>query len=492
MAKTTNDSMSEKGILIVGLGPGDPGLLTRAAWEALSGAHEIWVRTARHPTVEALAHLPWRSFDSLYEGRERFEEVYAAIVSEVLELGRRPGGVVYAVPGDPHMGEATVEMLRVRAGQADLAVRCLPGVSFLEPTLHLLGLDGLGGVALADAVELAMLHHPPFPPSAHAIVAQLYSPEVASDVKLVLMNQYPETHPVHVVWHAGLAEARTTCLPLFELDRFAELDHLSSLYVPPLEASAVEEFQETVAHLRAPEGCPWDREQTHLSLRAHLQEEAYEVLDALDRQDAHGLREELGDLLLQIVLQAQIAAEGGEFRLADVVHDINTKIVRRHPHVFGGVKVDDVGEVLSNWEAIKADERSAKGESGQGLLNGLPLGLPALLQADLIQQRASRVGFDWRELRGVLDKVQEEIVEVQAADDEDRRAAEVGDLLFAVVNLARWLKVEPESALREANARFRRRFEWMEAEASRRGTSLGDLGLTELDSMWEEAKRREI
>jgi tetrapyrrole methylase family protein / MazG family protein len=487
---STRETHSGGGLTVVGLGPGDSQLLTRAAWEALNAADEIWVRTARHPTVEALPNLPWRSFDSLYEARDRFEDVYDDIVRRVIELARRPRGVVYAVPGDPHVGEATVEMLRARAAEEGLALRCLPGVSFLEPTLHLLGVDGLNGVVLADAVELALLHHPPFPPSAHAILAQIYSSEVASDVKLVLMNQYPESHPVQLVQHAGLAEARVARLPLFELDRFAGLDHLCSLYVPPLAGSAVEQFQETVAHLRAPEGCPWDREQTHLSLRSHMQEEAYEVLDALDRQDPEALREELGDLLLQIVLQSQIAAEGGEFRLADVVHDINAKIVRRHPHVFGGVKVEGVGEVLTNWEAIKADERSAKGDDHQGLLNGLPLGLPALLQADLITQRAARVGFDWRDVQGVLQKVDEELREVQSAQDDRQRAAEVGDLLFAVVNLARWLTVEPESALREANARFRRRFEWMETEARRRGVVLSELGLEQLDEMWNEAKRQ--
>ena len=257
----------------------------------------------------------------------------------------------------------------------------------------------------------------------------------------------------------------------------------------PQELATFETLLRIVAYLRSPEGCPWDREQTHLSLRSHMQEECYEVLDALDRQDADALQEELGDLLLQIILQTQIATEGGQFRMADVVRDINTKIVRRHPHVFGGKTVEGVEEVLSNWEAIKADERTARGGSGQGLLNGIPAGLPALLQADLVQQRAARVGFDWRELVGVLDKVQEEIREVQGAEDEVRRAEEVGDLLFAVVNLARWVKVEPESALREANQRFRRRFERMEAVARARGVSLGTLGLEELDKMWGEAKR---
>lgn len=477
------------GITIVGLGPGNPSLLTQEAWDLLVACPEVWVRTARHATVEALPEIPWKSFDSIYEEEGQFDRVYRRIADQVLELGRRAEGVVYAVPGDPRMGEAVTELVRAGAREANLSLRILCGVSFLEPTLEMLALDGLSQLFIADAVELASLHHPPFPPSAHALIAQLYSAGVASDVKLVLMNQYPESHPVRLVQAAGTARARVQDLPLFEMDRGMDLDHLSTLYVPPLAGGSVEGLQETVAHLRAPEGCPWDREQTHQSLRASLQEEAYEVLEALDHQDPSALREELGDLLLQVVLQTQIATEAGEFRMADVVREIEGKLRRRHPHVFASVHVEGVGEVLRNWEEIKAAERAERGESQSGSLNGVSPGLPALLQAYLYQQRAARVGFDWRSIQGVRQKFEEELQEVQGAATPAEQSAEVGDLIFTSVNLARWLGVEPESALRESNRRFRMRFEIMEAEAKAQGIGLAHLSPERLDALWEAAKR---
>jgi tetrapyrrole methylase family protein/MazG family protein len=207
----------------------------------------------------------------------------------------------------------------------------------------------------------------------------------------------------------------------------------------------------------------------------------------LDREDMQALREELGDLLLQIVLQAQIATEGGEFTMADVIAGINAKILRRHPHVFGDVKVGGVDQVLTNWEALKAAERAENGET-TGLLGGVPVGLPALAQAAEIQSRVSRVGFDWPDLAGVRAKVTEEMGEVESAGSQDEIAAEVGDLLFAVVNYARWLKVDPEASLREANGRFRHRFGDLEAAAQAEGRGLQQMGPGELDRLWEAAK----
>jgi tetrapyrrole methylase family protein/MazG family protein len=478
-----------RGVTIVGLGPGGPGLLTREAWDLLVGCAEVWVRTARHPAVEALPEIRWRSFDQIYEVEGSFERVYRRIADQVLELARREEGVVYAVPGDPCMGETVTDLVVEAARKEGLRVRILAGVSFLEPTLQLLQLDGISQLFLADAAELATLHHPPFPPSAHALIAQLYSAEVASDVKLVLMNQYPESHPVCLVHAAGTSAAQVQELPLFEIDRRGDLDHLSTLYVPPWPRGSLEELQETVAHLRAPEGCPWDREQTHQSLRANLQEEAYEVLEALDLEDPAALREELGDLLLQVVLQTQIAIEAGEFRMADVVRSIEDKLHRRHPHVFGSVSVRGVGEVLRNWEEIKAAERAEHGESQPSALQGVSPGLAALLQAYLYQQRASRVGFDWTSIEGVREKVEEELREIQQARTPEQQSAEVGDLIFAAVNLARWMGVEPEAALRESNRRFRGRFERMEAQARAEGTSLTRLSPERLDELWQAAKR---
>ena len=474
------------GITIVGLGPGEPRLLTRQAWDVLSTASEVWLRTGRHPVTAGLpSTLQVHTFDDLYDRLESFEAVYQAIVERVLDLGLRPEGVVYAVPGDPSVGEATVAALVAAARVPILRVH---GVSFVEPCLACLGRDALDGLFIADALDLARRHHPPFPPDVPALVGQLYSNLVAGDVKLTLMNQYPDDHEVSLIQAAGTDDVGLVKLPLYELDRVASIGSLSALFVPPLKsASAFETFQETVAHLRAPEGCPWDREQTPQSLRAHLMEEAFEALQALDAEDPGALREELGDLLLQIVLQVQIATEAGEFSMADVVRGINSKIVRRHPHVFGGLEVGGVEQVLQNWEALKAVERAENGE-GKGLLGGVPIGLPALAQAAEIQRRVARVGFDWPDREGVLAKIGEEMREVEEAANPASRAAEVGDLLFSVANYARWLDVDPESALREANGRFRERFVRIEAAAVEGGRGLEGMTLEEMDRLWEAAK----
>ncbi len=481
------------GIIIVGLGPGHPSHLTRAAWDVLAAASEIWLRTARHPTVEGLpAHLARHSFDEVYESVEDFAQVYEIIAEKVLELGLRPEGVVYGVPGHPHVAEATVALIRARAAGRSLAVRLVPGISFVEPALEALGVDALPNLHLADALDLAARHHPSFHPDAPVLVAQVYSPALASDVKLTLMNQYPDDHEVTLVHAVGTLDEKVERLPLYAMDRSPHIAHLTALYVPPLpQASAFETFQDTIAHLRAPDGCPWDREQTHQSLRTNLLEETYEVLTAIDDDDPVALREELGDLLLQIVLQSQIALEYGEFSLAEVIAGIQAKIVRRHPHVFGDLKVSGVGEVLENWEKLKAAERNGDEKPDKGALGTLPPGLPALMQADTYQRRAARVGFDWPDISGVKAKVLEELAELDRVTDEKEVEDEVGDLLFAVVNLARWLKVDPEAALRAANAKFARRFAQVEAAAKAQGRDMKQMTLEELDALWEAAKRGE-
>jgi tetrapyrrole methylase family protein/MazG family protein len=302
------------------------------------------------------------------------------------------------------------------------------------------------------------------------------------------MNAYPEDHPVVLLHGTGNADAFLERVPLLEIDRSQAIGLRTSLYIPASpRRGALESFQETVAHLRAPDGCPWDREQTHQSLAPHLMEEAYEALQALDADDMAGLREELGDLLLQIVLQAQIAAEEGEFRMSDVIAGIDEKLIRRHPHVFGEVQVSGVEQVLHNWETLKRAERTENG-TDKGLLDGVPLSLPALAQAAEIQGRVARVGFDWPGLEGVQAKVAEELNELLEAEGEARRTAEMGDVLFAVVNYARWLGVDPESALRHSARRFRKRFGEMESAAHRMGKPMDGMSADEMDRLWEAAK----
>ncbi|MGB9594378.1 MAG: nucleoside triphosphate pyrophosphohydrolase, partial [Anaerolineae bacterium] len=322
------------------------------------------------------------------------------------------------------------------------------------------------------------------------LLAQLYSRDLAAEAKLTLMNQYPDEHPVVLVGAAGTPRQRVVELPLYEIDRQAWVDHLTSLYIPPLpQPGGMESFQETIAHLRAPDGCPWDREQTHQTLRTNLLEEAYEALEAIDRDDADALMEELGDLLLQIVLHAQIATDEGEFRMPDVIAHIDAKLKRRHPHVFGDVKVSGAAEVTVNWEEIKREERNHADH--RSMLDGVPRTLPALSQAQDYQSRVARVGFDWPDIEGVRRKIAEELQELAEAQTAEEREGEMGDLLFAVVNLARWLGVDAESALRRANARFARRFAAMERRCAESGRTLADLTPDEQDALWEAAKAEE-
>lgn len=478
------------GITLLGLGPGDPLALTREAWRVLSGSSEIWLRTRQHPVVPSLPKdLIVHSFDDLYEYGASFEAVYADIVDKVLQLGLTPDGVIYAVPGHPFVAESTCIEIARRCREAGLPVRVVAGVSFLEPTLAALGLDPLPRLCLCDAMTLGAAHVPNFPPDSPALIAQVYSRLVASEVKSTLGTIYPDRHRVRLVHAAGTPAENVEELELFEIDRSQHIGSLTSLYVPPLgEGTSLEAFQEIVAHLRAPNGCPWDRKQTHASLRPHLLEEAYEALEAMDSGNFTAMQEEFGDLLLQIMLNAQIASEEAEFTANDVFKGIYDKIIRRHPHVFGDVKVDGVDGVLANWERLKEQERGSS-ETVAGLLDGVPASLPALNQAQEYQDRAARVGFDWPEIDGVLDKIAEEVGEVKQAADADLLAEELGDLFFALVNLARWKQVDAESALRRANVKFKSRFAFIEQGARDQSRKLSELSLDEMEALWQAAKR---
>nr|AKQ03793.1 putative protein, tetrapyrrole methylase family protein / MazG family protein [uncultured Chloroflexi bacterium Rifle_16ft_4_minimus_38663] len=352
---------------------------------------------------------------------------------------------------------------------------------------------------LLEARTLSSAHVPPYPPDMPVLLTGVESRELALHLKNVLLTTYPAEHVVQLV---DRGKRRPEALEGKKEERLGELSSFdfsqsTCLYIPPLgDGTSFESFAEIVAHLRAPNGCPWDREQTHESLRKHLLEESYEAISAIDSGDFADMREEFGDLLLQIVLQSQIANEEGQFNVNQVIQGIHSKIVRRHPHVFGDLKLEGVDGVLANWEKLKEQERkelalsNVEGKKdGNGLLDGVPVALPALSQAQEYQDRAARVGFDWPEIEGVLEKISEEIEEVKRASDEKELAAEIGDLLFALVNLARWKKVDAESALRGTNMKFKKRFAYVEQGAKKRGRDLSALSLDEMESLWQEAKR---
>jgi len=443
-------------ITVLGLGPGNPAQLTREAWSLLSKAKEVYLRTKHHPTVDFLPkHLILHSFDDLYETLDDFAAVYETIAERVIDLGQRPQGVIYAVPGHPLVGESSVQHILSRARKTGMPVRLIAGLSFIEPVLTALGLDGLDNLQLADATDLAAALHPLLDPDRPALVGQLYNRRLASEVKLTLMNAYPDDHPLTLIQGAGTEEERIIQIPLYELDREPHPNHLTTLYVPPLtHAASLSALQDTIARLRAPDGCPWDREQTHQTLRPHLLEETYEVLAAIDADEPTALCEELGDLLMQIAMHVQIAIEEGDFFFADVIGQIDAKLKRRHPHVFGDLEVHGTEEVLRNWEAIKARERATKGQAHRSRPDGVPIALPALARAQALADRADRTAEKHPNLTDLLARVGAAAADVHHAETLQQREEQFGDLLFALADAARLLGVNAEDALRQACNRF--------------------------------------
>lgn len=480
-------------ITIVGLGPGPFGCLSLETWDVIRQAPKLLLRTAVHPTVEDLRSrgVDFASYDTFYEQGEDFDSVYRAIAEDVIEQAQTED-IVFAVPGSPMVAEKTVGLIRAGASAAGLSLNVLPGMSFFELLCNRLGIDPQQGLTLVDALEVDAL---PKDLATGLVITQVFSQLVASELKLALMERLPDEAPVIVARHLGLPDESVTTVPLFELDRQAGFDHLTSVYAPPA-STGCERFEldplvKVMSRLRSPDGCPWDIEQSHATLRRYIIEEVYEVLEAIDEQDSTHLCEELGDLLLQIVFHARMAEEAGDFSMQDVVDTVTEKLIRRHPHVFGDISVQDAAEVIVNWDAIKRREKKQKPKSA---LDGVPQGLPALLRANKLQMKAAKVGFDWDDIAPVWDKVAEELAELRQAAANGNPAEiedELGDVVFAVVNLGRFLGVETEVALNRANNKFSRRFHQVEALLRQQGRKWQELDLALLDELWLAVKAEE-
>ena len=485
-------------ITVIGLGPAGPELLTSEALAAIESIPTQYLRTVRHPAASALVGAA--SFDHLYDTHDTFEDVYRTIADHLAAQAGAHGEVLYAVPGSPWVLERSVRLLLERP---DVSVRVLAGVSFLELAYARLGVDPIeAGVRLVDGHVFATAAAGQVGP---LLVAHCHNRRVLSDIKLAV-DVDGET-PVVVLQRLGLADEAVFTVPWSELDRSFEPDHLTAIYVAQLAGPVGAEMirlYETIARLRVE--CPWDRKQTHESLARYALEEAYEVVEAigelhLPTGDDH-LAEELGDLLLQVVLHSAIGEQEGRFTLADVAAGITDKMIRRHPHVFGDVVADHADEVVTNWEQIKAAERaSAEQPDGRPSTTGGELSssvagvdghLPALTYASEMTKRAAKAGFDWEDPRGTLDKVREELDEVSDAwDDPVHIGEEIGDVLFAAVSLARHRGVDPEVALRQATAKFARRVRAVESLAITKGLDTRTAGLTALDELWAAVKADE-
>ncbi len=474
------------GITLIGLGPsGEDGgtMATKTALEQASEVHSL--RPLAQLSTVVLDQTP----------KENTTEVVGNAfhqngVAQIIKLGQRPTGIHLAIPGHPAIDELLYPHIRQAAQQHKLALNVIPAPSLLDAARTALNITPNQMLQIVTASQVANLHHPPLAPDQAVLITHCHQ-SLLKQLQHTLLNAYASNNDVTLITNPGGPQEKQAICKLSELAQQTDIDGYTALYLPAdVKNSSFATFQETIAHLRAPEGCPWDREQTHQSLRRYLLEEAFEVLETLDANDPDALAEELGDLLLQIVLHTQVAIDTNEFKMGDVIGHIQRKMLRRHPHVFGDITVDSPEEVTANWQAIKQAEKVAKGHTDevQSVLDGVPKALPALSQALTISKRVVRIGFEWPNIEGVLDKLIEEAKEITEAPDAENLESEIGDFLFTAVNLARWYDIDPESALRGTNARFTRRFKRVEQLAAEQGKNLTKMPLEAMEALWVQAK----
>lgn len=477
-------------IQVIGLGAGDLDQLPLGVYKKIKNAAELYVRTEDHPVLQELAEegVTFNSFDAIYEKHDTFAPVYAEIADTLIALSKEQS-LIYAVPGHPLVAEQTVQYLVEAEKKGDFRLVIEGGQSFLDPIFGALRIDPIEGFQLLDGTAMAS---DDVNMAQHVLIAQVYDSFSASEVKLTLMEKYPEDYEVTIVTAAGSANEVLRKVPLYELDRAAEVDNLTTIYVPPAvdQMDRLKEwqtFRQIVARLRSPEGCPWDREQTHESLRPYLLEEAHELLQAIEEEDDEAIAEELGDVLLQVFLHAQIGQDNGYFQLEDVLSAVSAKMIRRHPHVFGDTEAATSDEVVSNWQAIKAQEKPQTAS----ILDGQERYSSSLMTSYNYQKKAAKVGFSWSDADGAWEKFEEELQEFQAEaakGSKERQLDELGDLLFTLVNIARFYQLAPEEAMVHANRKFQQRFSHVEKRVSEGSGNFSDYTLAQLDEFWNEAK----
>lgn len=479
-------------IKIVGLGPGSIDALTIGTLNLLKNNDNIFFRTEIHPNVKELKEngVKYKSYDFLYEKSDAFDYVYSEIANDLVKQHDDYGDIVYAVPGHPLVAEKSVNLLLKLCKEKKIDFEILPAVSFIDAMIESLQIDPIGGLKIIDAFDI---NNQILDKRVDTIITQVYDKFIASEVKLSLCEYYKDDTEIYFVRAAGVKGYESIRkISLYELDRQEDIDYLTSVYIPK-DLNNTRDFYDLLnimERLRGEDGCPWDREQTHESIKRCLIEECYEVLDAIDNKDIDGIIEELGDVLLQVVFHSQIGKDEGYFNVNDVIEGISNKLTIRHPHVFGETKVKDSNDVLVNWENIKKIEKSINSYT-EGL-KLVPKNLPALIRAEKVQKKAAKVGFDWDDVSYAFDKIIEEYEEVKKVYKSQNKAKiqeEIGDLIFTLVNVARFLDIDPEFALNYTIEKFISRFEHIEQSALKAGKKLEEMDLEEMDRLWEEAKK---
>lgn len=470
-------------ITVVALGPESPEFLTLGAAEALLDAPAVLLRTGRHGVAAWLEKnlVPYKTLDALYDETEDYDELAQAAADAVLRFAQTTPSGVYAVP-DPTGDETVAELVR-----RGVPLRVLAGVTQTDAARARALENGFAGDQGVAAFPAADLRVQDLNPSLPLVLTELNSRLTAGDVKLKLLEIYDAETQV---------QFDSQRIALEDLDRQEHYDHLTSVYLPasPLSERTRYTFGDLLdimARLRRRgDGCPWDLEQTHESLRQYMLEEAHEVVAAINVGDPDRIADELGDVMLQVVFHSRVAEEHAEFAITDVTSAICKKMISRHRHIFGDRSCADAEEVSKSWEQIKKEEKGLRSTSE--VMRDVPDSLPALMRASKVQNKAHQIGFDWADPREALDKISEENGEVREELDAGRDPEEeFGDLLFAAAHAARLCGVQPELALDKATEKFIRRFEFMEQAAQSEGKTLSGMTLAQMESYWAQAKRHE-
>ncbi|MPQ33761.1 nucleoside triphosphate pyrophosphohydrolase [Clostridium estertheticum] len=479
-------------IKVVGLGPGAIDSLTIGTLEILKNSENIYLRTEKHPTVDYLKTLciEFETYDNRYEENNNFDDVYRSIAKDLVEKNKLYGDIVYGVPGHPLVAETSVKLLIELCAKNKIDIEIFPAVSFIDAVIQGLKLDPIEGLKIIDAFDI---ENQVLDKRVGLLITQVYSLSIASDVKLALLEYYEADMEIYFVRAAGIKDLESIRkIYLYELDRQKDIDYLTSIYIPK-KIDATKDFYDlikVVDTLRDENGCAWDREQTHESLKKCLIEECYEVLEAIDEKDEDNIIEELGDVLLQVIFHAKIGKEEGYFNINDVIRGITNKMINRHPHIFKSLESKTTKQVLESWEIIKSKEKQFN--SYTEALKHVPKNLPGLMKAVKVQQKASKVGFDFECLEDAMEKVIEELGEVRDVYKGENRAKileEVGDLVFSTVNIARLLDIDPEVAVNYTIDKFINRFGYIEENARDKGLELNQMSLADMDKLWNKSKR---
>jgi tetrapyrrole methylase family protein/MazG family protein len=478
-------------IKIVGLGPGSPEALTIGAVKALEKSKNLYFRTEKHPTVDYLKESlsGFKTCDNYYEKSSSFDEVYSNIATDMIEEYKKKGELVYAVPGHPLVAEKSVLNLITLCDENNIKYEILPAVSFIDAMMDRLKIDPIEGLKIIDAFDIK---DQILDKRIGTIITQVYNPLIASEVKLQLLEYYNDETEIYYVRAAGIeGQESIRKIPLYELDMQEDIDYLTSVYIPK-DMNNKKDFYDliqVIETLRGENGCPWDIEQTHNSIKNQILEECYEVVEAIENDDIDGLIEELGDVLLHIVFHSVIGKEDGYFNINDVIQSITDKMIYRHPHVFGDEHKNSSEEVLISWEELKIKEK--KFETLTDEIEAIAKTLPSLIRCSKVQKKASKVGFDFDNVIEASKKIEEElkeVLDVYKSNNREKILEEVGDLLFACVNVSRLLNIDGEEALSNATKKFIKRFSFIEKEVLKQRKNLKDISIDDMNILWEKSK----